>query len=214
MGRRPARCYRYWSGKPYPKSRYNRGVPDPKLKIYDAGKKKADADAFPAIVHLVCLEKQHISSEALEAGRIACNKNMIKWVGKDAFHFRVRTHPWHTIRINKMLSCAGADRLQQGMRHAFGKPYSKCARVYIGKILFSLRTTDKLQSKAADALKRAMNKFPGRQKVVISQKWGFTNLLKSEYVTLKKQGKLIPDGSNVRVLSERGPIKRLFPDVE
>ncbi len=65
-------------------------------------------------MHLVCLEKQNIMSEALEAGRIACNKNMQKWVGKDAYHLRVRTHPWHTIRINKMLSCAGADRLQQG----------------------------------------------------------------------------------------------------
>ncbi|ELU41780.1 hypothetical protein AG1IA_04190 [Rhizoctonia solani AG-1 IA] len=30
MGRRPARCYRYCKNKPYPKSRYNRGVPDPK----------------------------------------------------------------------------------------------------------------------------------------------------------------------------------------
>lgn len=44
MGRRPSRCYRYWSGKPYPKSRYNRGVPDPKLRIYDGGKKKATVD--------------------------------------------------------------------------------------------------------------------------------------------------------------------------
>jgi len=59
-----------------------------------------------------------------------------------------------------------------------------------------------------------MNKFPGSQKVVVSQKWGFTNLLKSEYVTLKRQGKLIPDGANVKILGERGPIKRLFPGVE
>ena len=32
MGRRPARCYRYQKGKPYPKSRYNRGVPDAKIR--------------------------------------------------------------------------------------------------------------------------------------------------------------------------------------
>lgn len=32
MGRRPARCYRYCKNKPYPKSRYNRGVPDPKVR--------------------------------------------------------------------------------------------------------------------------------------------------------------------------------------
>ena len=35
MGRRPARCYRYCKNKPYPKSRYNRGVPDPKIRIFD-----------------------------------------------------------------------------------------------------------------------------------------------------------------------------------
>jgi len=87
---------------------------------------------------------------------------MIKFVGKDAFHMRVRTHPWHTLRINKMLSCAGADRLQTGMRGAFGKPLSKAARVYIGKILFSLRCKEKEVKHAVEALRRAKNKFPGR----------------------------------------------------
>ena len=74
MGRRPAKCYRYWSGKCYPKSRYNRGVPDSKMKLFDGGKKKAPCDLFPAIVHLICLEKENISSEALEAARVSCNK--------------------------------------------------------------------------------------------------------------------------------------------
>lgn len=36
MGRRPARCYRYCKNKPYPKSRYNRGVPDPKVFIFSS----------------------------------------------------------------------------------------------------------------------------------------------------------------------------------
>ena len=40
MGRRPAKCYRYCKNKPYPKSRFNRGVPDPKIRIYDLGRKK------------------------------------------------------------------------------------------------------------------------------------------------------------------------------
>ena len=51
-----------------------------------------------------------ISSEALEAGRICCNKYLVKTQGKDTYHIRVRAHPFHVIRINKMLSCAGADR--------------------------------------------------------------------------------------------------------
>jgi len=58
MGRRPAKCYRYWGGKAYPKSRYNRGVPDSKIRIFDAGRKKARVDAFPSTVHIVSDEKE------------------------------------------------------------------------------------------------------------------------------------------------------------
>ena len=53
MARRPARCYRYCKNKPYPKSRFNRGVPDPKIRIFDLGRKKAGVDEFPTCVHLV-----------------------------------------------------------------------------------------------------------------------------------------------------------------
>ena len=35
---------------------------------------------------------------------------MVKHTAKDQFHIRVRVHPFHVLRINKMLSCAGADR--------------------------------------------------------------------------------------------------------
>ena len=87
---------------------------DPKIKIYDVGKKKVGCDVFPACVHLLSLEKEQISSESLEAARISANKHMINSVGKDNFHLRVRLHPYNVIRINKMLTCAGADRLQTG----------------------------------------------------------------------------------------------------
>ena len=55
--------------------------------------------------------------------------------GKDNFHVRIRVHPYHVLRINKMLTCAGADRLQTGMRGAFGKPNGLLARVAIGQIV-------------------------------------------------------------------------------
>lgn len=67
---------------------------------------------------------------------------MVKTSGKDSFHLRVRAHPYHVVRINKMLSCAGADRLQTGMRGAFGKPNGTVARVNIGQTLLSVRTRD------------------------------------------------------------------------
>ncbi|KAL3334015.1 hypothetical protein AABB24_030667 [Solanum stoloniferum] len=172
MGRRPARCYRQIKNKPYPKSRFCRGVPDPKIRIYDVGMKRKGVDEFPFCVHLVSWEKENVSSEALEAARIACNKYMTKSAGKDAFHLRVRVHPFHVLRINKMLSCAGADRLQTGMRGAFGKPQGVCARVAIGQVLLSVRCKDGNANHAQEALRRAKFKFPGRQKIIVSRKWG------------------------------------------
>lgn len=74
MARRPARCYRYCKNKPYPKSRFCRGVPDPKIRIFDMGKKAADVDTFPSVVHIVSNEYEQISNEALEAARVCANK--------------------------------------------------------------------------------------------------------------------------------------------
>ena len=68
----------------------------------------------------------------MEACRVAINKYLITKMSKEEYHFRMRKHPWHVLRINKMLSCAGADRLQAGMRKAYGKSYGKAARVKIG----------------------------------------------------------------------------------
>ena len=83
---------------------------DPKIRIYDLGRKKAGVDEFPLCVHLVSDEYEQLTSEALEAARICANKYLVKYCGKEAFHMRMRLHPFHVIRINKMLSCAGADR--------------------------------------------------------------------------------------------------------
>merc|ERR1712100_751339 len=182
MGRRPARCYRYCKNKPYIKSRYCRGVPDGKLRIYDLGNKKASIDSFPNCIHLCSLEKEQISSEALEASRIACNKYIVKMAGKDSFHMRIRVHPYHVLRINKMLSCAGADRLQTGMRGAFGKPQGLVARVRIGQILCSIRCRENVGKNALEALRRASYKIAGRMKIYSSRMWGLTKVLKEDFM--------------------------------
>ena len=210
MGRRPARCYRYCKNKPYPKSRYCRGVPDSKLRIYDVGNKKAPCDQFPAAVHLVSDEYEQITSEALEAARVACNKYMIKVAGKDFFHLRMRAHPYHVIRINKMLSCAGADRLQTGMRGAFGKPSMVAARVDIGQVLMSVRTREDKTAVAVEALRRAKFKLPGRQKIHVSKNWGFTRFSKEDYLKYQAAGRLINEGVHVTWLSSNGPLERLI----
>merc|ERR1712100_9535 len=210
MARRPARCYRYCKNKPYPKSRYNRGVPDPKIRIFDLGRKKAGVDEFPFCAHLVSNEYEQLSSEALEAARICANKYVVKNSGKDSFHLRVRAHPFHVIWINKMLSCAGADRLQTGMRGAWGKPYGTVARVDIGQILLSIRTREDKGEAACEALRRAKCKIPGRQKIHVSHNYGFTPFKKEDYEKYKAEGRLIPQGVHVQWLSSHGPLSRLI----
>jgi len=206
MGRRPARCYRYCKNKPFIKSRYCRGVPDSKIRIYDNAAKREPVDSFPYVCHLVSDEREQLSSEALEAARVAANKTMTKLTTKDAFHLRVRVHPFHVNRINKMLSCAGADRLQTGMRHAYGKPQGVVARVKIGQVLISIRTRDVNRAAAIESLRRAKFKFPGRQKIIESKKWGFTKYTRTEYQRLKSLNLLSPDGATVKYDNQHGPL--------
>merc|ERR1712003_117403 len=159
---------------------------------------------FPFVAHLVCDEKQQISSEALEAARVAINKHLGKTVGKDSYHTRIRAHPFHVLRANKMLSCAGADRLSSGMRHSYGKPIGVAARVDIGQVLLSVRSKDANEAHVVEAIRRGKFKFAGRQKILKSLKWGFTKYPREEYVRMRRSKELSADGNIVKVHNRRG----------
>jgi len=167
---------------------------------------------MPSVVHMFSDEDEQLSSEALEAARIASNKYCATRAGRDQYHLRVRAHPFHVIRINKMLSCAGADRLQTGMRHAYGKPTGMVARVHIGDILFSIRCKPVHVPIALEALRRASHKLPGRQKIVVSRKWGFTPYDREEYIQLRKEGAIKVHGNVVQNIAQHGRIPELADD--
>lgn len=77
------------------------------------------------------------------------------------------------------------------MRGAWGKPYGTVARVNIGQILLSIRCKEQNAAVIIEALRRARYKFPGRQKIIVSKKWGFTSVGKEEYLKLKEEKKVI-----------------------
>lgn len=83
------------------------------------------------------------------------------------------------------------DRLQTGMRGAWGKPYGTVARVNIGQIILSIRCKEQNAPVIIEALRRARYKFPGRQKIIVSKKWGFTNVDKEAYQKLKEEKKVL-----------------------
>ena len=105
-----------------------------------------------------------------------------------------------------MLSCAGADRLSSGMRGSYGKPMELAARVSIGSQLVSIRSKDENAQHLIEALRRAKYKFPGRQKIMRSDKWGFTKFNRTDYVRGRKEGWLVPDGINVKYIPEHGKL--------
>lgn len=190
----------------YIKSRFCRGVPDSKIRIFDCGAKKTPVDVFSFVVHLVSGEKEQLTACALEASRVQANKYLTKTTGKEGYHIRTRCHPYHIVRQNKMLSCAGADRLSSGMRGSYGKPLEKVARIDIGDKIVSVRCKEHNAPHAIEALRRAKFKFPGRQKIMRSNKWGFTDWDKEVYARGRKEGWIAKDGVTVKYINEHGPL--------
>lgn len=92
------------------------------------------------------------------------------------------------------------------MRGAFGKPLGTVARVDIGQILFSIRTKDASREHAVEAFRRCKYKFPGQQKIIVSNKWGFTDLSREEYTRLKSEDRIIVDGATIKVHRFHGPL--------
>lgn len=78
----------------------------------------------------------------------------------------------------------------------------------------SIRTRPDKISQTIVALTRAKYKFPGRQRVVVSERWGFTPLKREEYLELQADNKLIPDGVNVKVIKPHGLLSKTFPDID
>ena len=77
------------------------------------------------------------------------------------------------------------------MRGAWGKPYGTVARVNIGQILLSIRCKDSNSAVIKEALRRARYKFPGRQKIIVSKKWGFTKVDREDYSKLKEEKRVV-----------------------
>lgn len=43
----------------------------------------------------------------------------------------------------------------------------------------------------------------------MSKRYGFTKHFKSDYAKLEREGKIVSDGINVKVISNHGPLSRL-----
>jgi large subunit ribosomal protein L10e len=90
------------------------------------------------------------------------------------------------------------------MRGSYGKPMEMSARIAIGDFIISVRSKDNNGHHVIEALRRAKYKFAGRQKIMRSNKWGFTKYDREEYVRGRKEGWLVAAGTHVKYIPEHG----------
>jgi large subunit ribosomal protein L10e len=166
MGRKPNRMYRNIKGQSYTKREYMGGVPAKRITQFDLGNINGD---FPLTLILKGKESCQIRDNALEAARIAAVRHLNKKAGAINYHLKINIYPHNILRENKQATGAGADRVSDGMRSAFGKAVGSAARVQRGQRLMSLRTTKAHFMAGKEALRKASMKLPTPCEIVIEK---------------------------------------------
>ena len=150
-------CYRKGNGQPYTRKKYIKGKPQIKIAKFEGGQ-KGDYDFS---VQILINEKMQLTHMAIESTRLTANKRLEKTAGETGYFSKLRIYPHVLLRENKMIAAAGADRLQEGMRRAFGKAVSLAARVNRGQCIMEFQVKKEHLEAAQNALKSACVKLPG-----------------------------------------------------
>jgi large subunit ribosomal protein L10e len=158
--------YRNLAKKAYTRREYMGGVPGSKIVTFDMGNLNQE---FPLEISLVAEEGCQIRHTALEAARISINRRLMGSLGRMNFYLKFRVYPHHVLRENKQATGAGADRVSEGMRLAFGKAVGTAARVKPGQKVISLFTFHELEEKAKDALRHGAHKLPTPSRLVFEE---------------------------------------------
>ena len=160
-----ARNYREVKGQAYTRKKYIRGSPVSKIVKFTMGN---PSGSYKYQVRLIAEKKVQIRHNALEAARIASNRILSEKLGNN-YHLKILPYPHVVLRENKMIFGAHADRLQDGMRNAFGKAIGLAARVKIGQSLILANVNEDGLELATLALKRGGAKLPTPCRVVIKK---------------------------------------------
>ena len=160
-----ARNYREPKGQPYTRREYMRGFPPPKITKFTMGDPTA---RFEYRLILTAERAAQIRHNALEAARIATNRYLSRNLGKN-YCLRILPYPHVVLRENKMIFGAHADRLQEGMRRAFGKPIGTAARVRPNQPIIQVEVNKDGIEIAKEALRRGKAKLPVPCRTIIEK---------------------------------------------
>lgn len=162
MARKPGSMYRYVRGQATTRKKYMGGIPNPRITQFVMGNK---TDDFPLQVTLTANERCQIRHNSLESARITANRALEKKIGTTNYRLRIRVYPHIILRENKQATGAGADRVSQGMRSAYGKNVGTAAKVQPNQIIMTVETTEQYIEHAKNALRKAGMKITSPCKV-------------------------------------------------
>ena len=146
---------------------YIKTVPPQKIVKFTMGNESLIAQGkLPHTLTVISEDNVQIRHNALEACRQFVNKKLEdEFAGN--YVFKVVPFPHHIQRENKMLTGAGADRMQTGMQLSFGKSVGKSAIVKVGhEIFFVALANEKALKIARKALKQVKSKLPCRTRII------------------------------------------------
>ena len=163
MTRKPARMYRKVEGQVYTRREYMGGVPNCRITQFDTGNLRG---VFRLSLTLDTEEAAQVRDIALEAARVSAVRVLEK-AAPNEYRLKVRRYPHQILREHKMAMGAGADRISDGMRRAFGKAVGHAVRAEIGSELLTVYTTEAHLADAKEALRKASHKLPVRTRVSV-----------------------------------------------
>ncbi|HEW93899.1 50S ribosomal protein L16 [Candidatus Geothermarchaeota archaeon] len=159
-----AKNLRSIKGQLYTRLEYIHGAPQSRITRFNMGTLKDD---YNVVLTLRAKERVLVRDRALEALRVNVNRLLQKKVGSQNYYFTILVYPHHVLRENKMMTGAGADRLQEGMRRAFGKPIGRAAPVWENQAIAKVYTYPQFLDNAYYALKAGASKIPKGAKIEI-----------------------------------------------
>jgi large subunit ribosomal protein L10e len=140
------------------------GVPGSKIVKFTMGN---PSRAYQHKLELVSIKDVQISHNALESARIAANRVLEGQLGRENFFLKIVPFPHRVIREHKRVNVAQADRFQEGMKKAYGKPAAVAANLKRGQTIIIAEVDNEHIDIAKVALKRASAKFPSTSRIVI-----------------------------------------------
>ena len=173
MGLRKASAYSKKTVVPYTRTSKKKSksfiktVPPQKIVKFTMGNSDLlNEGKLPYQLTVVTTEKVQIRHNALESCRQFINKKLDKELAGQ-YLFKIIPYPHHIQRENKMITGAGADRMQTGMQLAFGRAMGKAAIMKKDSPLFFIAVQNpKAVQLVRKALKQISPKLPCKTRVL------------------------------------------------